>query len=196
VALTARFDDALTYAAELHREQRRKGTDIPYVAHLLAVCALVLKEGGDEDEAIAALLHDAGEDQGGHETLAAVEERFGPNVAAIVAECSDTFEEPKPPWRARKEAYLAHLHEASSSALLVSLADKLDNARALLADYREHRDSLWARFNPDADQLWYYRAVVVKFREIETFDSPLEDELDRVVTALEDLAAELSSTRA
>ena len=107
--LSARFEDALAYAAHLHAGQPRKDTAIPYVAHLLAVCSLVLEDGGDEDEAIAALLHDGPEDAGGHETLEEIRRRFGDRVADIVADCSDTFETPKPPWRERKEAYLAHL---------------------------------------------------------------------------------------
>lgn len=175
-------------AIELHGDQKRKGTDIPYVSHLLSVCGLVLQDGGSQTEAIAALLHDAAEDRGGEATLARIENEFGPDVARIVAECSDTFEQPKPPWRARKERYLAHLHEASVSALRVSVADKLDNARAILADYRRLGPDLWTRFDPESDQLWYYRSLVDTYRKNDRFDSPLIDELDRVVTALESLA--------
>jgi (p)ppGpp synthase/HD superfamily hydrolase len=183
--VTSRFTQALSRAVEIHGDQKRKGTEIPYVSHLLGVCALVLREGGDESEAIAALLHDAAEDQGGKAMLAQIEAEFGPDVARIVAECSDTFEQPKPPWRERKERYLAHLHEAWPPALRVSVADKLDNARAILADYRRLGPELWTRFDPEADQLWYYRSLVDTYRTINGFASPLVDELDRVVSELE-----------
>lgn len=186
--LSERFDDALTYASTLHRTQRRKGTDIPYVSHLLAVTGLVLEAGGDEDEAIAALLHDGAEDQGGLSTLRAIRERFGDRVGEIVAECSDTFEEKKPAWKERKEAYIAHLAETSPSGLLVSCADKLHNARAILTDYRALGDDLWSRFNAGQDEiLWYYRALVDRYG---TLSAParLVAELDRVVGTLEALA--------
>src|SRR5581483_11417276 len=146
MVLDDRFMRAAAKAAEVHRDQMRKGTEIPYFAHLLAVCALVLQDGGTEDEAIAALLHDAAEDQGGEAMLGEIEAEFGSDVSEIVAECSDTFESPKPPWRARKERYIAHLPQASRSALRVSVADKLDNARAILIDYRCLGEDLWARF--------------------------------------------------
>ena len=184
--LTDRFIQALGWATEIHRSQLRKGNpSIPYVAHLLNVCGLVLQDGGSEDEAIAALLHDAAEDQGGETRLAEIEAKFGPTVARIVAECSDTFEQPKPPWRERKELYIAHLPRASQSALRVSVADKLDNARSILIDYERLGDELWARFNPDADQLWYYRSIVSTYQQINGFETPLIGELDRVVTQLE-----------
>jgi (p)ppGpp synthase/HD superfamily hydrolase len=158
--LTGRFDEALKVASDLHRHQARKGGDIPYISHLLAVCATVLEHGGDEDEAIAALLHDGPEDQGGQVTLDMIGERFGPRVVAIVAECSDTFEHPKPPWRGRKEAYLAHLKtEASPSAFLVAAADKLHNLTTTVADLRATGELLWARFNSTADQqVWHNRS--------------------------------------
>ena len=185
--LSHRFNRALVRAAEIHRDQRRKGTEIPYVAHLLAVCALVIQDGGDEDEAIAALLHDAAEDQGGEARLAEIEVEFGIIVMEIVAECSDTLEEPKPPWRERKDKHLAELPSASTPVLRVSLADKLDNARAIVFDYRRLGDKLWERFNPEADQLWYYRTLVTIYRGIDGFESPLIDELDRAVSELERL---------
>ena len=151
------------------------------------MCGLVLQDGGSESEAVAALLHDAPEDQGGEAMLSEIEAEFGPEVAEIVAECSDTFEQPKPPWRARKERYLAQLAEASPSALRVSVADKLDNARAIAIDYRRLRDELWTRFDPESDQLWYYRSLITAYRDIEGFESPLVDELDRTVSELETL---------
>lgn len=155
--LSQRFEEALAYATRLHAQQMRNGTQVPYVSHLLAVSSLVLEAGGDEDEAIAALLHDGPEDQGGRATLEEIRRLFGGPVAGIVAECSDTFESKKPPWQQRKEAYLRHLPGASRSARLVSCADKLHNARAILADYRAHGDLLWDRFNAGRDDiLWYY----------------------------------------
>ncbi len=189
MALTSRFEEALTFATQLHAKQLRKGTTIPYVAHLLAVTALVLENGGDEDEAIAALLHDAIEDQGGAATREAIRRRFGNRVVAIVDGCTDADVTPKPPWRARKEAYIAHLRKAPASVRLVSTADKLHNARAVLGDYRVMGETLWRRFHGGrTGTLWYYRAVVTALREGGT--SPLIEELDRVVTELEQLAAE------
>lgn len=186
--LTERFTKALTYACELHATQARKGTQIPYVSHLLAVGSLVLEHGGNEDEAIAAVLHDAVEDQGGAPTAAAIREKFGNRVADIVLGCSDTDVIPKPPWRERKEKYIAHvIGGKDASVRLVSAADKLHNARAILADYREHRSQLWHRFNGGLDTLWYYRALVKAFAS--HGPSRLVDELDRVVTELEKEAA-------
>jgi len=129
------------------------------VSHLLAVTALVLEDGGTENEAIAALLHDSAEDQGGAQTLARIDAQFGSEVARIVAGCSDTQEQPKPPWRARKATYLGHLEVAEPSVLHVALADKLHNARSLLADHRAEGDAVWARFRaPAAEQLWFLGA--------------------------------------
>ena len=187
VELTAAFGDALAYAFALHREQRRKGSDIPYVAHLLAVAALVLEAGGTQEEAIAALLHDAPEDQGGEATLDEIRRRFGEGVASIVAACCDTMESPKPPWRARKEAYLAHLCHVSPSVRLVSTADKVHNARAILDDYRRLGEGLWSRFNGGREgTLWYYRALVDTL--VATGGGRLVDELTRTVAEMERLA--------
>lgn len=184
------FNRAFAYAREAHAGQLRKGTPIPYVSHLLAVAALVLEDGGTETEAMAALLHDAAEDRGGEERLREIRERFGDDVARIVIECSDTTEQPKPAWHERKRAYIQHLQtEVSDSAVRVSLADKLHNARAMLLDYREHGDALWERFNaPAADQLWYYRALADAFTA--RTPSRLAAELDRTVTELEVLVNE------
>ncbi|MGE0027237.1 MAG: HD domain-containing protein [Thermoleophilia bacterium] len=179
--LGPRLDDAFVLARELHAGQRRKGTDIPYLAHLMAVAALVIEDGGDEDEAVAALLHDAVEDQGGAPTLALIRERFGPRVAAIVDACSDTDEIPKPPWRQRKQTYLDHLRapDLPDGALRVSLADKLHNARAILGDQRAGRD-VFARFNaPRDEQAWYYDALATTFAE--RAPGPMATELRRVV---------------
>lgn len=158
--LGKRFERALVYAARAHATQFRKGTKRPYVAHLLGVTAIVLTRGGDEDEAIAALLHDAVEDQGGQRRLRDIRRKFGERVAQIVEACSDTDVVPKPPWLERKNAYLLHLRHANSSVRLISAADKLYNVWETLADYRIHRDSIWKRFHAGRDQtLWYYREV-------------------------------------
>jgi (p)ppGpp synthase/HD superfamily hydrolase len=163
--LTDRFAAALRYAADLHRDQVRKGTAIPYVAHLLAVAALVLEQGGTEEMAIGALLHDAVEDQPGRTSPAEIGERFGEGVARIVADCTDADRHPKPPWRERKEAYVAHLAEVPEASLRVSLADKLHNARAIVADARLVGPALWDRFNAGPqDQVWYYTALAAAFR--------------------------------
>ena len=165
--LSTRFEEALVYATRLHATQPRKGTDIPYVSHLLAVASLVIEAGGTEDEAIAALLHDGPEDQGGLKVLKEIRDRFGVPVGKIVAACSDTFETgPKPEWLGRKQAYLDHLHTATPSVRLVSCADKLHNARAILADYRRHGEALWSRFNAGRDDiLWYYGQLARFFSE-------------------------------
>lgn len=182
--LGPRFEDALSYAARLHANQLRDDTEIPYVSHLLGVASLVLEHGGTEDEAIAALLHDAAEDQGGDATLAEIRGRFGQDVESIVRECSDSFETPKPPWRARKEKFIAGIADAGPSALLVELADKLHNARCILADYRQIGDALWTRFNGGKDgTLWYYRELVSSFRSVTS--GFLVDELARTVDSLD-----------
>jgi (p)ppGpp synthase/HD superfamily hydrolase len=189
IVLGERFDRALDLACELHRRHWRKGSDTPYVAHLLAVASLVIEHGGDEDQAIAALLHDAVEDQGGAPTLERIRAAFGERVAAIVRACSDSDTVPKPPWRQRKEAYLAHLIEAPAEARAVSLADKVHNARCILADYRVIGNELWGRFTGGRDgSLWYYRALVETFRRCER--GPLVDELERAVDELVRLVGE------
>jgi GTP pyrophosphokinase len=185
---TSRFEEALLLATRLHSAQLRKGTDIPYVGHILGVASIAIEYGANEDEAIAALLHDAVEDQGGAATLEEIRRRFGDDVAAIVAACTDADAIPKPPWRERKEAYLAHLPTASPSALLVSGADKLHNARAILRDYRVFGEGVWRRFNGGRDgTLWYYRALVAAFTS--AGDGPLAEELARTVADIERLAA-------
>ncbi|HYP01065.1 MAG TPA: HD domain-containing protein [Pyrinomonadaceae bacterium] len=185
--LTARFEEALTYATRLHSTQVRKGTRTPYVAHLLGVASIALENGADEDEAIAALLHDAVEDQGGAATRAEVHRRFGERVAAIVDGCTDAEVTPKPPWRARKEAYIQHLAGASASVRLVSASDKLYNARAILLDYRILGEDLWQRFTGGRDgTLWYYRALVEAYGA--HGHTPLSEELERTVSELERLS--------
>jgi (p)ppGpp synthase/HD superfamily hydrolase len=187
IPLSARFDEAMIYAHGLHARQFRKRTSIPYISHLLAVASIVLDYGGDEDEAIAALLHDAVEDQGGADTREAIRHRFGERVARIVDGCTDADTEPKPPWQERKEAYIAHVADAEGSVLLVSMADKLHNVRSILKDYRLGGDAVWERFKGGRDgSLWYYRALVEAYRK--ATDHPLLDELDRAVSELERLA--------
>ena len=185
--LSDRFTVALTLACELHREQARKGTQIPYVCHLLGVASIALEHGASEDEAIAAVLHDAVEDQGGVETAGRIREKFGELVTAIVLGCTDADVLPKPPWRERKEKYIAHVRTATPSVRLVSASDKLHNARAILADYREVGDALWPRFSGGKDgTLWYYRSLVDAFAS--HGPSRLVAELERVVSELEKLA--------
>jgi GTP pyrophosphokinase len=185
--LTDRFGEALAYAFQLHGEQRRKGgSETPYIAHLLSVCAIVLEHGGSEDEAIGALLHDAIEDQGGPQAREEIRKRFGEVVVAIVDGCSDTDQQPKPPWRQRKEAYLEHLPDAPRSVRLVSASDKLHNARAILQDYRQVGEELWDRFRGGREgTLWYYRSLVAVFNE--HGPEEVSGELARVVGELERL---------
>jgi HD domain/Cyclic-phosphate processing Receiver domain len=179
--LTKRFDEALQYTRVHHEQQRRKGSDIPYIAHLLGVASLVLEDGGDEDEAIAGLLHDVVEDGGGPEALEEIREQFGDRVAAIVDGCSDSDEDPKPPWQERKLAYIDHLRAADPSVLRVSLADKLHNSRSITEDLRRIGDELWNRFRPGSApaQLWYYRSVADVI--LERRPGARADELDREV---------------
>jgi (p)ppGpp synthase/HD superfamily hydrolase len=186
--LTERFDDALAYASHLHRAQRRKGSEIPYVSHLLAVAAIALENGADEDQAIAALLHDAVEDQGGLAQLETIRARFGEAVAAIVADCTDAHEEPKPEWRPRKEGYIASLAHKPARSLAVSLADKTHNASAINADLRAVGAAVWDRFTGGRDgTLWYYRALAGAFRT----NAPgiAAERFAREVAEMEELAA-------
>jgi len=185
--LTWRFNLAFQLASGLHHQQRRKGTPVPYIAHLMGVCALVLGAGGDEDQAIAALLHDAVEDQGGLATLETIRHLFGQRVAAAVESCSDSTvsdQAKKRPWRDRKEKYLTHLRSANKDALIVGAADKLHNARAVLTDYRQIGEELWSRFSvPKAEQIWYYGSLVETFKQT-TAPKVLVSELERVVKEL------------
>jgi hypothetical protein len=192
--LSERFDLAYLMAAAHHRAQLRKGTAVPYVSHLLAVASIVLEMGGTEDEAIGALLHDYVEDGGGPAGLERIRRAFGADVARIVEANTDTDEEPKPPWRERKEAYIAAIAAKRPDELRVSLADKLHNARAILLDYRTHGEALWARFKAGegASVRWYYEALRDAFAErrdaLGPGAGPALDELDRVVETLRALA--------
>lgn len=196
--LTERFDAALHYAADHHRRQLRKGTPVPYTAHLLAVASLVLEMHGDEDEAIGALLHDVVEDGGGSAALERIERDFGPAVAAIVLANSDWIDEgqPKGPWYERKRAYIDAFPGKTPAALRVSLADKLHNARAILIDYRTHGDAVWARFKQGQGLATrvYYRELAAAFERergrMGEHAQPAVDELRRTVDAITALAVE------
>lgn len=184
--LTHRFEAALIYANHLHVNQVRKINAVPYMSHLLSVAALVLEDGGTEDEAIAALLHDAVEDQGGQPTREAIRQQFGEAVVAIVDGCTEWSQPPKPPWKQRKQAYLENLRHASSSVRRVSLADKLHNARSLLAAWQQQGDCIWDQFNSaSAERLWFYRELSQIYREHGS--CWLSCEFDRVVDLLSEL---------
>ncbi len=192
--LSLKFSEAVQYAAEVHKTQKRKGTDIPYIANLLAVASIALEYGANENEAIAALLHDAPEDAGGQDRLEEIRQQFGDIVADIVQDCSDTFDIPKPPWKKRKKEYIDSIKGKSSSSRFVSAADKLHNARSILLDYRTIGDALWPRFaTGKVDVLWYYLSLVtaygvgVSFRR-QGFGDLLKD-LKDVVSEIERLTA-------
>lgn len=186
---STRLDEAFAYAHQLHCEHVRKGTQVPYVSHLMAVAALVAESGGSEDEVIAALLHDGPEDQGGRETLSTIRARFGDGVADIVAACSDTFETPKPPWRERKARYLTHLRDEPAPVHRVSCADKVHNARSIVADLREIGDALWSRFRGGRDgTLWYYRTLLEVYRECGHAPARLVTALAEAVDEMQRLA--------
>jgi (p)ppGpp synthase/HD superfamily hydrolase len=187
------FEAALAFATRLHAGQTRKQTDIPYISHLIGVAAIVLEYGGNRDQAIAALLHDAIEDQSGDYTGGAarlradIRERFGAEVLRIVEGCTDTDSEPKPPWRERKEAYIAHLRASDDAVRLVSCADKLHNARAIVSDLRVLGDALFDRFTGGkAGTLWYYGALADTF--LQRGERRLAGELDRTVRIMRRLA--------
>ena len=190
--LGERFREALVYAAAAHQGQLRKGGTVPYVAHLLGVTAFVLEEGGNEDQAVAALLHDVVEDHGGRPRLDDVRDRFGDRVATLVEECSDWVDEPKPPWKERKERYIERLRtDHADAAVLVSAADKLYNSRAILRDLRfaDDQQAVWDRLGRERDcVLWYYRALVDAFRSRRKGGGRLLEELDATVTEIEELA--------
>ena len=200
--LSARFSEALVLASDVHRQQLRKGTQIPYVAHVIGVASLALEHGADEDEAIAALLHDAIEDapaalgtDRANAVRAWISLKFGERVLKIVEGCTDTDESPKPPWMVRKAQYVARIAHEPSSVLLVSAADKLHNVRALQRDYRLVGEALWARFNPEAGRagtLGTIAASSSRYRQrLQTVEDPrprvLVEALERELSVLEDL---------
>lgn len=158
--LGPRLERAFRYAAKWHDGQARKSTAVPYLSHLMAVASLVLEAGGDEDMAMAALLHDVVEDCGGMPRLSEIRKQFGGRVARIVEGCTDTFVDPKPAWLERKKAYLEEVKHADDETRLVSASDKLHNVRTILADYRKDGEAIWVRFNGKKEgTLWYYRAL-------------------------------------
>ena len=181
--LTERFDQALVYTNGIHREHMRKGTSIPYMSHLMSVAALTLEHGGDEDQAIAALLHDAAEDCGGQKRLDDIRDKFGDDVADMVADCTDSWIEPKPKWRVRKEAYVASIATKPERSLLVTLADKTHNARAIISDLNDIGVELWNRFSaPREDGIWYYEALATALAERTNIQ--LVDELKRCTASM------------
>ena len=192
--LSIRFDHALLFAAQVHRNQERKKSGVPYISHLLGVAAIVLDYGGDEDMGIAALLHDAAEDHGGKAMLAAISQMFGPRVAKIVDGCTDSYGDEgknKPKWYPRKLRYIRRMRHEDAETRFVSAADKLYNARAILRDVRQYGDSAFGSFSaPKAKVLWYYRSLVREYRAAGVTHQlkPLLDDYDRVVTELEHLA--------
>jgi GTP pyrophosphokinase len=182
--LTKRFDEAFLYAHELHRGQTRKGSAAPYIGHLTGVASIVLDDGGNEDEAIGALLHDAPEDHGGRETLADIRSRFGDAVARIVEDCTDSWTTPKEPWVERKQRYIEHARTLPGPSLRVSAADKVHNAYAILRDLRNHGETVWERFNATPDDVMnYYSSLVRAFRQ--AGGGKLVDELERIVRGIE-----------
>ncbi len=198
--LGPRYEDALGYAARIHAGQTRKGGEIPYIAHLLAVSALVIEDGGSEDEAIAALLHDAVEDQGGMKRLADIRRRYGDDVAYIVEKCSDSDDQEKAPWRGRKERFIATLRDERSPAVhRVSVADKVHNLRCIVRDYRANGEYLWNIFSTGAQnakaQLWYYRSLVLAYKAA-SCEGPMYDDLARLVRDLERLVERAALTAA
>ncbi|MGJ4733669.1 HD domain-containing protein [Leptospira levettii] len=184
--LGKKFNEALVFASELHAEQRRKGTEIPYITHLLAVASIIGECGGTEVEVIAGLLHDSIEDQGGQKTFEIIKQKFGIGVAEIVLECSDTDIVPKPPWKERKTAYLNHLKESKNqSVILVSCADKLHNLRSIKSDLSEIGELVWNRFSaPKEETIWYYRELL-KIYKMKNAPKRLTIEMDEIIGFIE-----------
>jgi len=182
-----RLDEAFAFAHNLHRNQRRKGSRVPYVTHLMAVGALVGEHGGDEDQVIAALLHDAMEDQGGRDTLEQVRVRFGDRVAELVTGASDAEDDPKPPWQQRKESFLQRLAAAAPELKLLVAADILHNARATVSDLRQWGPAVWNRFRGGRDgTLWYYTQALEALSH--EWEHPILPELAQAVKELRQLA--------
>ena len=186
--ITERLYQALQFTFKLHGRDARKASSVPYMAHLLAVCALTQQDGGDEDEAIAALLHDALEDKPDETSREEIGQLFGEKVLKIVELSTDTPAEyrggVKPRWRERKEYYLAHIRTSNPELLRVTLADKVDNARAIYSDYQRLGEDLWKRFNAGReDQIWYYESAVDAFKTAGVH-GPLLEELERLVSQI------------
>ena len=185
--ITERFADAVKLAVQLHRDQVRKGTDVPYISHLLRVAGMVLEFGADEDTAIAAILHDAVEDQGGLPTAMLIRERFGERVLRFVLGCSDSVtgtDQPKRPWRERKEASIAAIKNLDPETRLIVACDKLDNLRSMVNAYPDTGPDFWKRFSGGRDgTLWYYHSMIAALRD--TGNSPLMGELELTLARLE-----------
>ena len=182
--LTNKLDRAFGYAHEVHDGQFKKGTSVPYLGHLMGVSSIVLGDGGSEDEAVAALLHDAAEDHGGRARLDDIRSRFGDNVARIVEDCTDSWDTPKPSWLARKQAYIQRARTLPSPSLRVSIADKVHNTYGILRDLRNIGEKVWERYDvsPD-DVLAYYESLVRAYRE--AGGGRLVDELERIVRGIQ-----------
>ena len=182
--LTGRFDEAFVYAHEAHATHTRKGNGVPYIGHLMGVASIVIDDGGTEDQAIAALLHDAPEDRGGRQRLDDIRARFGDRVARIVEDCTDSWTTPKAPWAERKQKYVEHARALAAPSLRVSAADKVHNAYAILRDLRNIGEKVWDRYNatPD-DVLAYYQSLVRSYRT--AGGGKLVDELERIVRGIE-----------
>ena len=190
--LSKKFIQAVELANKLHKGQFRKGTEILYISHPLAVSSLVIEYGGKENEAIAALLHDTVEDCGGKKAMKQIREQFGENVAAIVDGCTETDQKPKPPWKERKDKYIAHIKVASPSVRLVSCADKLHNIRSILAEHRQVGKKIWKKYNATKKEtLWFYKAyrdALQDSKEKRPIFKELKlavDELEKVITGQE-----------
>jgi (p)ppGpp synthase/HD superfamily hydrolase len=185
--LSTRFEDALVYAIRLHADQFRKGGNVPYATHLLAVAAIVLDHGGDEDQAIAALLHDAVEDQGGRPRLEEIRAKFGDRVARIVDGCTDSYGQPRTTWRQRKDYYIEKIASEEIDVWRVSAADKLHNSRSTLRELRERGEEAWGMYAGGKEgSIWYYRTLADFFKA--NLDDALAHELDRVVCQIEKIA--------
>jgi (p)ppGpp synthase/HD superfamily hydrolase len=181
--LTNRLDHAFSYAHEVHAQQVKRGTSVPYLGHLMGVSSIVLDDGGGEDEAVAALLHDAAEDHGGRERLEDIRSRFGDAVARIVEDCTDSWGAPKPSWLVRKRAYIQRARTLPASSLRVSAADKVHNTYAILRDLRNTGEQVWERYEASADDvLSYYESLVRAYRE--AGGGKLVDELERIIRGI------------
>jgi (p)ppGpp synthase/HD superfamily hydrolase len=193
IQLGPRFQRAFEFAVKQHAGQTRKASTIPYIAHLMGVASLVFEAGGDEDLAIAALLHDVVEDCGGAAMLKQIRRRFGSKVAKIVDGCSDAYQIPKPPWHDRKASYINRLKKEDDETRLVSAADKLNNVRSILSDYRMIGESVWSRFNGGRDgTLWYYRTLRDEF--LRSKPNRITRDFDLAVRDLESLTAGKASS--
>ena len=182
--LTNKFEQALVYATQLHANQTRKVDKIPYISHLMSVSALILEAGGSEDEAIAGLLHDAVEDQGGKATREEIRQKFGETIVEIVDGCTESDITPKPPWKERKIQYIENIRNASDSVKLVSLADKLHNARSLLIGYQNQGDRLWDYFTGSKeDKLWFYGELLEIYKQVNV--NFMTVELEQILRELE-----------